>query len=69
MPHHLQELMRHESIETTLKFYVGRDAETTAAALHAAVSVAAGDSSGDRAADSSSSASGSKPQADAASRV
>lgn len=33
----LMELMRHESIETTLKFYVGRNAETTAAALYEAV--------------------------------
>jgi hypothetical protein len=27
------ELMRHESIETTLTYYVGRNAERTAAAL------------------------------------
>jgi integrase len=38
MPQVLMELMRHESIETTLKYYVGRNAETTAAALYAAVS-------------------------------
>ena len=38
MPQVLMELMRHESIETTLKNYVGRNAETTAAALYAAVS-------------------------------
>ncbi len=38
MPQVLMQLMRHESIETTLKFYVGRNAETTAAALYAAVS-------------------------------
>ena len=37
MPHVLQQLMRHESIETTMKFYVGRNAETTADALWAAV--------------------------------
>jgi integrase len=37
MPQVLMELMRHESIDTTLKFYVGRNAETTAAALYAAV--------------------------------
>jgi integrase len=30
MPPVLQQLMRHESIETTMRFYVGRDAETTA---------------------------------------
>lgn len=29
----LMDLMRHESIETTLKYYVGRNAETTADAL------------------------------------
>ena len=36
MPQVLKELMRHESIETTLRFYVGRNAETTARALGAA---------------------------------
>ena len=30
MPKNLQELMRHESIETTMKYYVGRNAEATA---------------------------------------
>lgn len=29
----LKELMRHESIETTLKYYVGRNAQATAAIL------------------------------------
>ena len=38
MPQTLMELMRHESIETTLKFYVGRNAEKTARALYDAVS-------------------------------
>ena len=38
MPQTLMELMRHESIETTLKFYVGRNAEKTARALYEAVS-------------------------------
>ena len=38
MPQTLMELMRHESIETTLKYYVGRNAATTAAVLYAAVS-------------------------------
>jgi len=33
MPQQLMELMRHESIETTLKYYVGRNAQSTAAAL------------------------------------
>lgn len=36
MPPVLQELMRHESIETTMKFYVGQDAQSTAAELHRA---------------------------------
>jgi site-specific recombinase XerD len=38
MPQTLMELMRHESIETTLKFYVGRNAMKTAETLYAAVS-------------------------------
>jgi integrase len=33
MPQVLMELMRHESIETTLRFYVGRNAQSTAAVL------------------------------------
>ena len=33
MPAVLMELMRHESIDTTLKFYVGRDAQRTAEIL------------------------------------
>jgi integrase len=32
MPAQLKELMRHESIETTLRFYVGANAERTAEA-------------------------------------
>ena len=38
MPPVLQELMRHESIETTMKFYLGQDAQSTAAELHRAFS-------------------------------
>ncbi len=41
MPQILMELMRHESIDTTMRFYVGRNAQTTAAVLwkaHAAAS-------------------------------
>ena len=38
MPQTLMELMRHESIETTQKFYVGRNAEKTAETLYEAVS-------------------------------
>ena len=37
MPQVLKELMRHESIETTLRYYVGRNAMTTAEALYAAM--------------------------------
>jgi integrase len=37
MPAQLKELMRHESISTTMSYYVGRNAETTAAALYDAV--------------------------------
>ncbi|HEX3654519.1 MAG TPA: tyrosine-type recombinase/integrase [Pirellulales bacterium] len=33
MPQVLKELMRHETIETTLRYYVGRNAQTTAAVL------------------------------------
>lgn len=33
MPAILQEIMRHESIETTLRFYVGRNAEAAADVL------------------------------------
>lgn len=37
MPMALQQLMRHESIETTLKYHVSRDAEATADAAWAVV--------------------------------
>ena len=37
MPPILKELMRHESIETTMKYYVGQNAEATADALWAAL--------------------------------
>jgi hypothetical protein len=37
LPQVLMELMRHESIETTMSYYVGRNAERTADALWAAV--------------------------------
>jgi integrase len=37
MPPVLQELMRHESIDTTMKYYVGQDAQSTAAELYAAL--------------------------------
>jgi integrase len=34
--HLLRELMRHESLETTMRFYIGRNADRTAEACHAA---------------------------------
>ena len=37
MPQILMQLMRHEDITTTMKFYVGREAEATADVLWAAV--------------------------------
>jgi len=37
MPPLLQELMRHETIQTTMKFYVGQNAQSTAAELHRVV--------------------------------
>ena len=36
MPQVLMELMRHESIDTTLKFYVGRNAQRTSKVLREA---------------------------------
>ena len=33
MPAQLMEIMRHESIETTMKYYVGKNAERTAAMM------------------------------------
>jgi integrase len=42
MPAQLMELMRHESIETTLRFYVGTDAQRTADAAWAAFDRAGG---------------------------
>ena len=38
MPAQLKELMRHESIDTTMKYYVGQNAESTAATLWDTVS-------------------------------
>jgi integrase len=40
MPNVLRELMRHEDISTTMKFYVGQNAEATADALWAATGAA-----------------------------
>ncbi len=41
MPAQLMELMRHESIDTTLRYYVGTDAQRTAEAAWAAYEQAA----------------------------
>lgn len=46
MPTILRELMRHESIETTMKYYVGVNAEATADELWRAVEKAEGTTSG-----------------------
>jgi len=46
MPQVLMELMRHESIETTLRFYVGRNAQHTAGVLWDAHRLAVGASLG-----------------------
>jgi integrase len=42
MPAILQQLMRHESIETTMRYYVGRDADAVADTLWEAVELANG---------------------------
>ena len=62
MPQVLMELMRHESIETTLKFYVGRNAQLTAAAMWDAVS---GNNSGNSAEKLSSANEATLPEIDA----
>ena len=46
MPHVLKELMRHETIETTMRYYVGRNAETIAETLWATDLGNAGKNSG-----------------------
>ncbi|MFT5093480.1 MAG: integrase [Porticoccaceae bacterium] len=52
MPAQLKDLMRHESIAITMNYYVGRNADTTAAALYESIgrrpeSQSKGDTSGD----------------------
>ncbi len=42
MPQVLMELMRHESIDTTLRYYTGRNAQQTASVLYAAARQAVG---------------------------
>ena len=55
MPPDLMILMRHESIETTMRFYVGRNAQNTAKTLWAAHNKANfGNTFGNRAAEPSS---------------
>lgn len=44
----LQQLMRHESVETTMKFYVGRDADSVADVLWAAAELATPVPSGEK---------------------
>jgi site-specific recombinase XerD len=51
MPAQLMVLMRHEAIETTMKFYVGRNAERTAAMLWTEDRRATGEAAGDAAAE------------------
>jgi integrase len=46
MPQVLMELMRHESIDTTMRYYVGRNAQSTAAVLWAAHRQAKSNNSG-----------------------
>ncbi|MSR60544.1 MAG: hypothetical protein EXS05_23365 [Planctomycetaceae bacterium] len=46
MPAVLQQMMRHENIETTMEFYVGRDAEATADAMWQAFDNLPGNKSG-----------------------
>jgi len=54
MPTDLMVLMRHESIETTMRYYVGRNAQNTAKTLWEAHKKAdSGNTFGNRAADSS----------------
>ena len=67
MPQVLKELMRHESIETTMRYYVGVNAQRTADAVWKAfATVDLGDTLGDRAADSSSAHKKAPSQPDAA---
>lgn len=63
MPPDLTVLMRHESIETTLRYYVGRDAQNTAKTLWQAMGKATSSNRlGNRAAESSSADEEAMPQ-------
>ena len=53
MPVVLQELMRHDSIDTTMRYYVGRNAQSTAKILWQAHMEVAGNTSSNRAAEPS----------------
>jgi len=46
LPAELRELMRHADIQTTMRYYVGQEAETTAEALWAAYAKAGGGNAG-----------------------
>ncbi len=56
MPQNLMELMRDESIETTMRDYVGRNAQGTATVLWDAYRGAIGNSSGNSSAESDNAA-------------
>jgi integrase len=73
MPAVLQQLMRHESIETTMRYYVGRDADAVADVLWEAVELvtakAHGNKSGNMGSDSHSESAKEKPQTLASERL
>ena len=46
MPARLKELMRHGAIDTTMKYYVGQNAQATADVLWGAYKAATGDGMG-----------------------
>jgi hypothetical protein len=48
MPAVLKEMMRHESIDTTMQYYVGRNAQATADVIWGAYSAAVGNTSGNK---------------------
>jgi integrase len=66
MPIVLQQLMRHQDINTTLRYYVGRDAETTSETVWKALS---GNTSGNSSAPSDRGAKENAPQTESAMRV
>ena len=63
MPAVLQQLMRHESIDTTMRYYVGRDADAVADTLWDAFETnAGGNKTGNNRSDSHSASAEKKPQ-------